>query len=443
MRIHCIGLNHNTATLHLREQMAFNDQKASVSLARLGCGNLKIGSLNEFVILSTCNRVEIYAVGPVLDFPVLEQFLSDVHGLDRESFTPHLYRLADEAAIQHLLEVAAGLDSLVVGEPQILGQVTQAYALARSQDLAGKVLSHLFESAIRAGKRARTETAIAQNPASIASVAVRLASQSVPDLASARVVLVGAGEMAENALQALRKRGVDRVMVINRTLERAQELAQRWNGEAATFEKLPEAIHWADILISSTSAPHTLIHPQPVTEAMVDRVNRPLVMIDIAVPRDVDEQVGSIANVQLYDMDALQEHLDLSLEQRRREVPQVQWIIQEELTSFLAYLETLDVLPIIAEIRQKAELIRQHELEKTLRRLPNLSSQDRHSLEAMTLAMVKKILHEPILRLRSEAAGPEIVEFTTITRALFGLTHNVENQLWAENALDSNPTQPV
>jgi glutamyl-tRNA reductase len=424
MHILCIGLNHRTAAVDLREKMAISEHQARVALSRLGCGNLKIGSLSEMAILSTCNRVEVYAAGPDLDFLALEQFLSEIHGLGSEVFAPSMYKLADEDAVRHLFHVAAGLDSLVVGEPQILGQVTQAFGLARSQNSMGKVLSRLFQSAIHTGKRARTETAIARNPASVASIAVHLTENIVGELAAARVVLVGAGEMAEGTLQALVKRGVHRVTVINRTIERARELANRWMGEPATFESLPGALASADILISSTSAPHTLIHPVDVLAAMQQR-SRPLVIIDIAVPRDVDEEVRLIPNVRLFDMDGLQDYLEQSVELRAQEIPLVEKIIQEEIEAFSAFLQTLDVLPIIADLRQKAEEIRQRELEKTLRKLSNLSPAEIAALEAMTTAMVKKLLHDPIQALREQAGGPQVSEFTTVTRSLFRLDNNL------------------
>lgn len=431
MHIHCLGLNHNTASLQLRERLAFSEPQVNAALSRLGCGNLKIGSLTELAIISTCNRVEIYAVGPRLDFPALDHFLSEIQGMEPEVFANSVYHLADMEAARHLFEVAAGLDSMVMGEPQILGQVAQAYALARSQNATGKVLAHLFQGAIRTGKRARTETAIARNPASVASVAVHLASAAVGDLSAARVALVGAGEMAESTLHALHKRGVTRFRIINRTLDHARQLASQWQAEAATFESLTAALAWADIVISSTSAPHILIHPPVVAQAMRSRAQRPLVIIDIAVPRDVDPEAGELPNVSLYDIDSLQQHLDQTLVLRNQEVPHVERIMEEELQAFAAFLSTLDILPIIAGLRQKAEQIRQQELEKTLRRLPALSPTEQAHLEAMTTALVKKLLHEPIQQLRAAAGGPEVGEYAFISRALFGLGDGQQGQLSA------------
>jgi len=425
MHILCIGMNHLTSSVKLRERFAFDEGRRNAALARVGCGYLSSGCLNELVILSTCNRVEIYAATLQVDFTPLESMLSEIHAIPLGDFKPFVYQLADEDAVWHLMSVASGLDSLVIGEPQILGQVAEALAHAQEQNSTGKVLSRLFYSAIRAGKRARSETAISQNAASIPALAVRLAERTLQDITNARIVIMGAGEMAELSVEALRKRGAQQVLVVNRTLERARSLAERWQGEATTFEHLVPAVEKADILIASTSAPHIMLHTPTVEKVMASRPNRPLVVIDIAVPRDVEAEVGQIPNVLLFDMDNLQAGLEQSLDARMREVPRVEAILQEEQSLFLEYLKSLDLLPIIATMRQKAEAIRQQELERTLKRLPDLGEAERARLEAMTLAMVKKILHEPILRLRGEAGGPQAAEYAVIVRSLFGLDDTV------------------
>src|SRR5574341_147785 len=247
MHILCIGMNHQTSSIQLREQFSFDDGKLEAALARLGCGKPNDSCIDEMVILSTCNRAEVYATSAQLDYSALEDLLAQIHQIPVEAFHSSTYRLADQEAVWHLLRVAAGLDSLVVGEPQILGQVAGALERAQELNTAGKLLSRLFYAAIRAGKRARNETAISQNAASIPSLAVRLAERFLSDIAASQVVILGAGEMAELGVEGFRKRGASQILVVNRTLERAQALASRWDGEADTFENLSKALLRADV----------------------------------------------------------------------------------------------------------------------------------------------------------------------------------------------------
>jgi glutamyl-tRNA reductase len=320
-----------------------------------------------------------------------------------------------------LFEVGAGLDSLVIGEPQILGQIVHALELSRGQNMTGPVLNRLFQSALHAGKRARTETGISQNPASVSSLAASLAEQVVSPLSGSQVVILGAGEMAELAVEALRKRGASRILVVNRTLERARSIADRWNAQITTFESLASALASADILISSTGAPHTILSAEMVAQVMQTRSQRPLFLIDIALPRDIDPDAANIANVNLYDIDGLNAQLEQSLSERMDHVPHVRSILEEEMKDVAEYLKSLDMIPIIADIRQQAEIIRQKLLEKTLRRLPDLTDTERDRIEAMTQAMVKKILQAPTHRLRAEASCPHAPEYAAVARTLFGL----------------------
>jgi glutamyl-tRNA reductase len=421
MSILCLGLNHTTAPLSLREQLFQNEDSIRSALARLSCGHLST-PLAEVVILSTCNRIELYAASDKLAFADLEVFLSDVSRIPLEQFRPYLYRHANLDAVHHLFDVASGLDSLVIGEPQILGQVTRALELARGQNTAGPILNRLFQAAIHAGKRARTETAISRNPASVSSLAASLSERTVHKISEAQIVILGAGEMAELAVEALRKRGVQKILVVNRTLERALVLAQHWDARADTFENLYAALISADIVVSSTSAPHIIVTKDMVHQAMQTRPQRPLVLIDIAVPRDIDPDVANISHVKLYDLDSLNAQLEDSLAHRMNEVPQVKNILGEELLEFGNYLKSLEMLPLIADIRQTAESIRQAELEKTLRRLPDLTENERARVEAMTQALVKKLLHAPTHRLRAEAASSRAPEYAAIARTLFNLT---------------------
>lgn len=419
VHIYCLGLNHTTAPLNLRERFAFSDGNISAALARLGCGGVDV--VDELVIVSTCNRIELYAVAGRDAFNDLERFLCEAAGIAAQDVRPVLYRLSDAEAVGHLLDVAAGLDSMVIGEPQILGQITHALELARAQNAAGSALNRLFQAAIHAGKRARTETAIGRNPASISSLAASLAERAVPELREAKIAVLGAGEMAELAVEALRKRGASRILVVNRTLDRAHSLADRWGADVTTFENLDTALASSDIVIASTGAPHLIVSAAAVREAMANRDGRAFVLIDIAVPRDIDPEAAQVPHVRLYDIDHLNAHLEQSLTQRAAEIPRVKKILAEEQARFMDYVDSLDVLPLIADMHQQAEAIRQAELDKTLRRLPDLTDAERQRVEVLTQALVKKLLENPTRRLRAEAVSPSASEYASLARLLFGL----------------------
>jgi len=420
MHIISIGLNHSTTPIHLRERLAFNEEQVRVSLSRFSCGE-NDSSLAELILISTCNRVEIYAASDRLAYADLEAFLSDARGIDIQEFHPYLYRFQDIDSVRHLFDVAAGLDSLVVGEPQILGQITRALELARGQNAAGPMLNRLFQAAIHAGKRARTETAISRNPASVSSLAASVAEKALGHIKTAFVVVLGAGEMAELTVEALRKRGVEKIRVINRTLERAQAMAKRWNAESATYEFLQQGLCEADVLISSTAAPHLVVDAAMVSEAMQSRAERPLVLIDIAVPRDIDPEAAQIPCVKLFDIDQLNDQLEDSLTRRKDEVPHVRRILEEELSEFEDYLKSLEMLPIIVNIHQQAESIRIEELEKTLRRMPDLTDGERERIEALTQSLVRKLLDHPTRHLRAAATSPRAPEVAALVRTLFNL----------------------
>lgn len=422
MRILAVGLNHETAPVNLRERLALEGVKLDAALARCGWraaeGN---GHLQEVAILSTCNRVELYGLTGEQTSAALEQLLAEASGVEPDQFRGRLYRLADEDAARHLLQVACGLDSQVLGEPQILGQVARAHTAALRQGSTGPVLSRLFQAALRAGKRARGETLIAQDPASLSSVAVRLAEQALPHLAQARVLVLGAGRMAELAVEALRKRSVASITLVNRTAAAAGQLARRWQARAVPFEQLFSELARADIVITSTSAPHALIHRQPMEPLMQARSGRPLVIIDLAVPRDVDEEVGRLPGVRLYNIDQLDQRLTRSLQRREQQIPHVQRVVEQELQAFLEWMRGLQVVPLIRELRQHAEALRRVELQRTLGRLPDLSEQERLTLDRMTRALVKKLLHAPTQQLKQSSGEGQGAELALLARRLFGL----------------------
>ncbi|MFQ6014560.1 MAG: glutamyl-tRNA reductase [Anaerolineae bacterium] len=424
MHIVVSGVSHKTAPVEVLEKLAFTTQGREEALAELVREDQNRGNpVAEGALLFTCNRVELYAL--VDDSEEGSErvgfFLSDFHGFDRGAFADYLYLYRDEAAVSHLFAVASGIDSLVVGEPQILGQVRDAFEEAASQGTIGRVLSALFRQALATGKRARTETGISQNAVSVSYAAVELARKIFGDLGSRQVLIIGAGETGELTAKTLMDNGAKGIIVANRTYDRALTLARRWGGRAWNFNRLPLALWQTDIVISSTGAPHPILRPDMVREAMRMRNNRPLFLIDIAVPRDIDPAVGAIDNVYLYDIDDLRAVVEANLQERQKEVGKVEAIVAEEAAKFMTWFHSLDVVPTISDLRRRAESIRRAELEKALRRLGDLSERERNIINALTLGIVNKILHEPTVRLKRQANERDGYRYREAIRELFAL----------------------
>ncbi len=419
-RLVCLGLNHRTAPVALRERLSLDEQGVSTALA----SGMKAGRpspFDEMVLLSTCNRIEIYAITPGEGFQDLELFLSrSCHVLPAE-LDPHLYRLAGLDAVRHLLHVAAGLDSPMLGEPQILGQVARALELARLQAAAGPILTRLFHQAVHAGKRARAETVITRRPASRPALIATLAEEFTLRLTNVQAVILGAGEMAEITMEALRKRGAEKVLVLNRDPDRAQRLADRWNAEAGPIRDLASGIRRADILIASMAASKALVSARAVSEAMSRRPDRPLLVIDWAVPRNIDPAAAHVPGVRLYDIDDLNQRLYAERSGREQEVPKVEVLLAEEETQWLEFQRSREVAPLIVDLRRKAEAIRRGELQKTLRRLPGLSEAEQARIDNLTQAIVNKILHAPIARLKESAGRSEASEYAALAGELFDI----------------------
>lgn len=423
LQIAVLGLSHNTARLDLRERISCA-LPVLPELESAAHGHSDFSALEELVLLSTCNRVEIYAgVSPGVDAEaLLLDYLSTQHTVDTAHFREHLYYYEGETAVRHLAAVAAGLDSLVLGEPQILGQVTQAYSAAMEMRTAGPVLGALFRAAIRVGKRARTETAISSNPASIGSVAITMAQNVVGNLTQKRVLVVGAGVMGQLAFNALRKRGVARIALANRSRERIEALAEsaHWHGTVYSLDELPQALAATDVVICATAANSPVITTQMVREAQGN--GRELVLIDISVPRNIAPGAGNLPGVHLFNVDDLQDGLDAALEARQREVPQVETIIAEEMAALDRELRALSVRPLIVDLRQQAEAIRQREVERTLRFLSeDLDPETLKHVHHLSRSLVNKLLHEPTLRLREKASNGQAVQYETAIRDLFDL----------------------
>jgi glutamyl-tRNA reductase len=419
-----VGLNHKVAPVQIRERLAFGGKGLKAALNRFNSGGgARSNYGDEGVILSTCNRLEVYTLAPCLEDGTdgICRLLEDCHTESRETFLPYLYTSTNEKAARHLFSVAAGLDSMVLGEHQILGQVTEAMEIALAQGAAGKVLSALFRYAIEAGKRARTETAISQGTTSISHVAVELARKIFGDLSPCHVLLIGAGEMAELAAQVLAECGVEEISILNRTEERAKDLARRFDAQALGWDGLAEALIWADIVISSTGAPHAVIRPDQVRRANRSRRHRPLFLIDIAVPRDVDPDVARLDGVYLYDIDDLEAVVQHSLAERRREVPKVERIIQEVEQDFVAWYQSLDIVPTIVSLRRQAHAMQEGEVERALRRLPSLSGDEQEIVRAMAKRIVNKLLHHPTIYLKEHASCSDGYHYAEVARDLFGM----------------------
>lgn len=408
----CLGLSHQTAPVALRERLL-------CSLEDLAAPLPQNSTVLELVLLSTCNRIELYAVtegAPDSSNDVLEALLAQVSGVPVQLFSDYAYRLVGEGAVVHLLKVAAGLDSRVLGEPQILGQVTKAHMTAVSHHTSGPILNAVFQAAIRAGKRTRTETTISSNPASVSSVAISMARKVLGGLSRYQILVVGAGEMAHLAVKALRHRGLTNIAVANRTLSRAEALVAPWNGRAYTLEQLPEAIEAADVVISAVQIARPIITP-----ATIGHRKRPLVLVDIAVPRNISQEVRELSQVQLFDVDDLQVTLDGALAERQAEIPHVEVIIGEEQENLRAELRQQSIKPLIVDMRRKAEAIRQMEIDRTLRHLSDLDPQALSHIQHLSRSLVNKLLHEPTIRLQQAAREDTAEPYVATVRDLFGL----------------------
>lgn len=424
MHLQCLGLSHNTADVALREKLVSVENGL---LDLVSAYSKSVPDISEIAVLSTCNRVEIYSVSNDISFSSLEQFIVQHTELSQDEIATRMYRQIDMQVVSHLFRVAAGLDSMVLGEPQILGQVTQGYEKARDAGTTGKILSRLFQMAIHAGKRVRTETALGKHSTSIPSIAAKLVMRWHPDLSKTEIVVVGAGEMAELALEALRKRGASNFHVVSRTLASACKLADQWEGDASTMDRLFEVLPCADILITSSSAPHSLINKEIASAAMAERPSRPLVIIDIAVPRNVEADVGELPNVHLYDIDALNSDLDDGLKARQREIPKVEAILDREYLKFKKFVDSLEVVPFIIQLRDHTEAIRRQELEKVVRKLGKISQEQEEQISILTHSIVNKILHRPTVELQDAVRKDDFDRYLEAARMLFGLDSTVDH----------------
>lgn len=419
IRIVNIGMNHETAPVELRECLAKDPAHADRALAMMR----ELACVKEGMFLSTCNRVEALftteqtdeAKGSVI------AVLSKLGGMPSESLCSNLFTYEDRDAVRHIFRVASSLDSMVIGEPQILGQIKEAYTSATKENTTGVILNRLLHRAFHTAKRVRTETGISDAAVSVSYAAVELAKKIFYDFKGKKVLLIGAGEMAELAARHLLSQGVSAITVANRTFQKAVEVAQVFKGVPVSFEEIGAQLLEADIVISSTAAPGYVITHDQVKGSMKKRRNRPLFFIDIAVPRDVEPEVNDLENVYAYDIDDLKGIIQVNLSQREEEAVKAERIVEEEVIKFEQWLKTLEVVPTIVSLKEKAETIRQAELKKSLSSLGELSPSQMKSLEALTLSITEKILNDPILFLKQKADRPLGKSYLDTARRLFRL----------------------
>jgi glutamyl-tRNA reductase len=414
-----IGLNHRSTPLDLLERMTIADAALPKALHDV----VSRDDVSEAVILSTCNRTEVYAVAERFHgaYQDIRDFLAEVAFLAPEDFSDHLYVHYDAPAVAHLFGVTAGLDSAVLGEHEILGQVRGAWERARQEGTVGPTLNLLFRHAVEAGKRARTETAIGRHTTSVSQAAVAMAGERLDGLTGRRILVLGAGEMGEAMALGLAKAGAADLALANRTWDRAVELAGRVGGRAVRLLDVPAELAEADLLLTSTGATAALLQVDDLTEIIAARGARPLLIVDIAVPRDVDPAVGELEGVTLLDMDDLRAFADAGTSARRGEVEGVRAILDEELERFLGATSAREVAPMIVALRDRAEEVRRAELDRYRARLEGLDAGQLEAVEAMTRGIIGKLLHDPSVALKDAAGSPRGDRLVASLRELFAL----------------------
>ena len=419
MSVVVIGLNHRTAPLDLLERTAVDDARLPKVLHDL-CART---NLSEAVVLSTCNRIEVYAIAEKFHggYEDVRNFFVDLSFLPAEEFADHLYVHYDDAAVAHLFSVAAGLDSAVLGESEILGQVGSAWERARDEGTTGFALNLLFRQALEVGKRVRTETGIGRGITSVAQAAVAMATDRLGTLAGRRVLLLGAGEMGEVMATSLAAAGASEVVVANRTWQTAQDLAERIGGRAVRLADLHAELVTADVLLTSTGASTIMLEHADLASAMAHRGRRPLLIVDIAMPRDVDPAAGALDGVTLLDMDDLRRFVAVGVEGRQREAANANAIVEEEVDRYRSTTSAREAAPLVTALREQAEGVRSAELDRLAARLSGLDDTQRAAVEALTKGIVAKLLHEPTVRLKDAAGTAKGDRLSDALRDLFDL----------------------
>ena len=419
MSVLLLGLSHKTAPIEVRERLAVPEGAGGELAGELA----QRRGISEAMVLSTCNRVEFLVRGDSGHDPSEEvnSFLAETPRVEIEEASPFLYRYLDEDAIRHLFRVASSLDSMVVGEPQILGQVKDAYAAAKASGAVRGRLDLIVNNAFRVARRVRNETGIGHLAVSISYVAVELARKIFGDLKGRSILLIGAGKMSELGAKHLQNAGASHIQVTNRTYERAVEMARSFNGTAVPFDRLLEVLTQVDIVISSTGSPSFILNKKTAQGVIAARKNKPIFFVDIAVPRDIDPEVNSIDNMFVYDIDDLHQVADANLRQRQREADQAERIVEEEVTKMVHRLKTHEVAPTIVSLQSELDDLRRAEIERFRSKLGTLDPQQEKALEALTRSIVNKIAHPPITEMKKLASHPDGLHFVEFVKRAFNL----------------------
>ncbi|WP_042474985.1 glutamyl-tRNA reductase [Bacillus ndiopicus] len=435
-----VGLNYKTAPVEIREKLSFIESEIPNAMEALQ----QQKSILENVIVSTCNRTEIYAVVDQLHTGryYIKRFLAEWFHLSIEQFEAHLFIHEEQQAIQHLFKVTAGIDSMILGETQILGQVRTSFLQGQELGTTGTVFNQLFKQAVTFAKRAHNETAIGENAVSVSYAAVELAKKIFGSLKKTHVAILGAGKMGELAIQNLYGNGVGQVTVINRTFEKAQDLAAKFEGAAKSMQELQCTLLEADILISSTGATNYVIDYELMQYVARMRKGQPLFMVDIAVPRDLDPRIADLPNVFLYDIDDLQGIVEANLAEREKAATQIMQMIGYEVAEFKAWLTTLGVVPVIAALRKKASRIQEETMLSIENKMPDLTERERKILSKHTKSIINQLLKEPILQAKEMANSSKANEQLQLFQAIFGIEDDVQNEIVTHEKESKSPVQP-
>lgn len=441
MHLICLSVSHHNTPVELRETLSLTSDAIDRALSKFPIREGSFEPILEMVFLSTCNRLEIYALVSLQQegdenlnsiFQPVVTYLRQALEIPTHPVEPYFRFYHGNSTVEHLFQVAAGLDSIAIGETQILGQVSQALELALQSGSARHFLASLFRSAIHTGKRVRNETEIGRRPISISSIAVHFAEKTLGSLTNKQILVIGAGKMGEHAIASLREHGVQQIILVNRTYPRAVELVAKYGGEALPFENMPVGLKEADVVFTSTAASQPILHRELIGEVMFHRPHRPLTLVDLAVPRNVETRVREITNVQLFDIDDLQRYVTTSGIGNHQNIAHAKSIVDEEVAD---YERLLRVIPLIGELHKKVEHIRQNEVARTLRHLSNPDPEVLEQIDLLSRALVRKILHEPTMHLRTETNQETLNNYVDTLARLFDLSERESDLLLKKEAI--------